>query len=374
MELQLYKNLYSMDDGDFWTGGFRECLREVDLKLGREIACSFSAATFIGCGTSCFAGIYGKYLFEKLLGLNCSVLEGNAGRYIDEKLYNSATLYIGISNSGNSGTVVESMRAARDHGCKTLCITGDESSLIAKTSDVVLLFAGKKDNVPTKTRSYVETLMMLAALGVKLSELRGAKGGFTREYLEGQAPGLAQAAHSIFEAYSDRLETLAGKWKDKSSYNVVAAGIHQATANEGSLKICEIGWVNSQAMELENYLHGKLRGASPDSPYFIIGTRDISYPLVLSFTALAKKTGADAVVISDRPAKPVVELAELCVEIRDGLDELLKPLVFILPIYIFGMHLGIARGHEDPSASQFGAPAQTLSLSDLYPEYGDEAV
>ncbi|MFA9381071.1 MAG: SIS domain-containing protein, partial [Acetanaerobacterium sp.] len=318
MELNLYKNLYSMDQKEFWTGGIEDSLKEADAKLSADFAKSFDHVTFVGCGTSDFAGIYGKTLFERLLGLPCAVVEGNTGRYTDEKLFNKTMLYIGISNTGNSGTVVESMEIAHKRGCKTLCITGDENSKIAKVSDVVMLFAGKKDNVPTKTRSYVETLMMIAAIGIKITELNSIQQAFTREYIKVQSVKLAHAASSIFEQYSEPLKALAEKWKDKSSYNVVGAGVHQATANEASLKISEIGWVNSQAMELENYLHGKLRGVSADSPYFIIGTDDVSYPLVLSFTALAKKTGADAVVISDHITKPIKDLAALYIEIEEG--------------------------------------------------------
>ncbi len=372
MQLELYKNLYSMNETDFWKNGIDESLAEVDKKVTSAFAKSFDRVTFVGCGTSNFAGIYGRGLFEKLLGIPCAVLEGNTARYTDDKLYTANTLYIGVSNTGNSGTVVESMQLAHDKGCKTLCITGDETSKIAQASDVVLFFAGKKDTVPTKTRSYVETLMMLAALAVKLCELKGVNVPFTRAYFKGQAEKLAHAAQGLFTQYSEPLKALAESWKGKRSYNVVGANLHQATAQEGSLKICEIGWVNSQAMELENYLHGKLRGVDSESPYFIVGTDDISYPLVLTYVGLAKKTGADAVVISDHITKPVKDLATHYIAIEAGINELLKPFIFILPFYIFGMHLGIARGHENPSVSHFDRPAQNTRLADIFPEYGGQ--
>lgn len=372
MQLELYKNLYSMNETDFWKNGIDESFAEVDKKVTAAFAGSFDRVTFVGCGTSNFAGIYGRGLFEKLLGIPCAVLEGNTARYTDDKLYTANTLYIGISNTGNSGTVVESMQLAHDKGCKTLCITGDETSKIAKASDVVLFFAGKKDTVPTKTRSYVETLMMLAALAIKLCELKGVNVPFTRAYFIGQAEKLAHAAQGVFAQYSEPLKALADRWKGKHSYNVVGANLHQATAQEGSLKICEIGWVNSQAMELENYLHGKLRGVDGESPYFIVGTDDISYPLMLTYVGLAKKTGADAVVVSDHITKPVKDLAAYYIEIEAGINELLKPFIFIIPFYIFGMYLGIARGHENPSVSHFDRPAQNTKLSDIFPEYGEQ--
>lgn len=368
MNFDLYDILFSMKAPGFWEDAFEQSWQEVDRAGLDALFAGIDRVVLVGCGTSNYAGIYGKELFETFAGIPASAVDGNSGRYTDKKMYNQSTLYIGISNTGNSGTAVESLRTASEHGAKALCITGDRDSRIAKASDVVLFFPGAVDKVATKTRSYVETLIMLFALALKAGHIKKCQDAPGLSFVRGEIRKCGAAAAKIFNDYDAPLKQLAGEYKSKNGFHVVGCGINLATTYEAALKLCEIGWINTEAMELESFMHGKFRGAGPDSPFFVLAQDDKSFRTAVSFVAVARKVEAECVTITDRMLAPIKDLSGSTVVV-DPVWELLKPMVFILPVYLFSMYLGLAHGKENPAASQFGRPAQTFQFDELYPEY-----
>lgn len=368
MNLDLYDILFSMKSPGFWEDTFERSWQEVDRAGLDSLFAGTDRIVLVGCGTSNYAGVYGKELFEVFSGIPASAVDGNSGRYTDKKMYTKSTLYIGISNTGNSGTAVESLQAASKNGAKTLCITGDKDSRIAKASDVVLFFPGAVDRVATKTRSYVETLIMLFALALKAGHIKKCKDAPELSFVRAEIKKCGAAAAKIFDDYDEPMERLAGEYKSKNGFHVVGCGMNLATAHEAALKLCEIGWINTEAMELESFMHGKFRGAGSDSPFFVLAQDDRSLRTAVSFVAVARKVDAECVTVTDRMLAPIQDLSRNVIVI-DPVWELLKPMVFILPVYIFSMYLGLAHGKENPAASQFGRPAQTFQFDELYPEY-----
>ena len=370
MKLDLHNILFSMKEESFWTDTFDRSWQEVNRE---DVAGSFSGierVVIVGCGTSNYAGVYGKEVFERFAGLPTAVVDGNSGRYIDRKMYDSKSLYIGISNTGKSGTAVESLVTASQHGAKTICITGDMESPIAKASDVVLYFSGAFDKVATKTRSYVETLIMMLALSIKAGQAKKCEDAPEISFVENEMEKCAVAAAKVFSDYNAPIEQLAGDLKEKKGFSIVGCGVNLPTAFEGALKLCEIGWIGCEGMELESFMHGKYRGAGPENPFFVLAQDDKSYRTAVNFVAVAQKVNADCVTITDRLIQPVKDLSYSTIVI-DPVWEILKPMVYILPIYIFAMYLGLAHGKENPAISQFGKPAQTIQFDEIYPQYKD---
>ncbi len=301
---------------------------------------------------------------KQYAGIPATTMEGNLGRGYAWNLIGPDTLFIGISNTGGSPTVCDTLEEAAKRGARTLAITGQKNSRLAKACGGLLFFAGSADDVPTKTRSYIETLMMLLAaslcLGTRTTE---------KVALAAAIPAAAAAAaHFIQEGETASME-LAKKMRACSSFTVVGSGLHLGGAYEASLKICEMGWINSAAFETENYLHGRFRSATKDCPYVIFAPDGPDYAKAMDFLAIARKKEAPAIVITDRPSAPVQGLAQALFSYPAGLPAPLRPMVDILPAYLLGMHLGVQHGWEDPSPRHDGLVAQTTAITDLFPEY-----
>ena len=76
---------------------------------------------------------------------------------------------IGISQSGSSKDIVESMKVARSHGAKTIAVTSRERSPIARLSDIVLLTDTEETRHSTLSlNSHLARLVVIDALCYKL--------------------------------------------------------------------------------------------------------------------------------------------------------------------------------------------------------------
>lgn len=369
-DLDIYSILFSMQEEAFWTDAWATSWQEVQRAQLESLMPQIRRIVIVGCGTSNYAGFYGKDMIEAFAGIPTSVVDGNTGRYLDAKMYTPDTLFIGISNTGNSGTAVESVDMAKKGGARTLSITGNRESRIAAVSDAILFFPGAVDKVATKTRSYVETLIMLLALAVRMGQIIGCKDAPDADFVAREMKTCGQAAGQVFAQHDETMRSLADAWKGKAAFHMMGAGLNLGNAMEAGLKLCEIGWVNSEGMELESFMHGKFRGAGREMPFFVFAQDDKSFRTAVSFVAVAKQVDAECIVITDRDFVPLKELAHTTMLVG-RVWEMLRPMLFILPVYMFSMYLGIARGKENPAASQFGRPAQTFQFEELFPQYAE---
>ena len=104
----------------------------------------------------------------------------------------------------------------------------------------------------------------------------------------------AAAAAKIFSDYDAPLKQLAGDLKTEKGDSISwDAASNLPTALEGALKLCEIGWISCEGMELESFMHGKFRGAGQESPFFVLAQDDKSYRTAVNFVAVARKLNAD---------------------------------------------------------------------------------
>ena len=122
----------------------------------------------IGLGTSASVA---EDAAGKLLRAGC-----NATAYKDTHMQTIAVsqlkdgdCLIGISQSGSSKDIVESMKTARTHGAATICVTSRERSPIVRQSDIVLLTdTGETLHSTLGLNSHLSRLVVIDALCYKI--------------------------------------------------------------------------------------------------------------------------------------------------------------------------------------------------------------
>jgi glutamine---fructose-6-phosphate transaminase (isomerizing) len=115
-------------------------------------------------GTSDNAALYAKYLFEMLLGVPTALASPSAFTLYESKMNLKGVLVMGISQSGESQDILETIRRSDELGANTLTVTNDEGSTMAKVGQHHLfLRAGKEESVAA-TKTYTAELMMLYLL------------------------------------------------------------------------------------------------------------------------------------------------------------------------------------------------------------------
>lgn len=240
-------------------------------------------------------------------------------------------LVIGISQSGRSPDVVETIAAARAAGAPTLAIVNETASPLALAAEHVLpLHAGVEQSVAA-TKTYTAQLLAVALLATSLSEDRRLRRALA------EIPGkVAEALGS--EASARRA---ARRLATATRAVVLGRGVNYPTAHEVALKLKELALLPAEAYSAADFRHGPIALAGPDLPAVVVsppGT--VTAPDLDALSAELARRGSPVLRIgpTGRGAIPL-----------PAVPELLSPIVAAVPGQLLALHASRARG-LDPDA------------------------
>ncbi len=312
----------------------------------------FRRICFVGCGTSLYAGQVGKYIVEQLTHLPAEAVAGfSFSAYAEPAVLGPETLVVGISSTGNTKAICDSLDRAKRAGAYTLGITSNNESAITRVADVTIPTGGKAV-ISVQTRTYVQSLIALYWLALHLAEARGCGSADLRAHWQRQIDRAAEASEQFLVHQRAQVEELATRYAQAPIMFILGAGPNIGTVEEASLKVIEMAKTFSEAQELENFLHGRLREVDSTTPLLLVAPHGKTSERLLDFLTVTDYVGAPSIVLTDQVSDDVQRLATHLVQMPAGLDELTTPLLYILPLYLLGYHMGLARGF-DPAARRY---------------------
>ena len=130
----------------------------------------------VACGTSYHAGLVARYWLENL-GLLCTVEVASEYRY-RRSVTPPDTLFVTISQSGETADTLAALRAAKERGyLSTLAICNvAESSLVRESALTLLTRAGREIGVAS-TKAFTTQLVALRLLALLLGRRHGLSEG-----------------------------------------------------------------------------------------------------------------------------------------------------------------------------------------------------
>ena len=285
-------------------------------------------------GTSDNAALYGRYLIETVWGIPVSLAAPSVLTvYRAHHRLRRATV-IGLSQSGASPDIVEFLEAARTSGARTIAVTNQEDSPLARTAhDTVLLRAGPERSVAA-TKTYTAQLTALSLLV--------AEAAANRPLLRAHR-ALPRLMADALEA-DDRLRAVARRWRRILECLVTSRGYNYATAREAALKLKETCYVPAEPISAVDLLHGPIAVIGRGFPVLLAVPPGRVLAGLASLAARLKDRRAETVICSSDRA--VLRLAALPVEIPRTPDERLSPHVYAIPMQLLAYHLARARGHD----------------------------
>jgi glucosamine--fructose-6-phosphate aminotransferase (isomerizing) len=94
-----------------------------------------------------------------------------------------------------------------------------------------------------------------------------------------------------------------------------------------------------------DFLHGPIAMVSAGFPCFLYAPAGRAYPSMLELALKLRERDAEMIVVSGSPE--ILELASRPLKVPVTVDELLSPLVYIVPGQLWAYHLACTRG-ENP--------------------------
>jgi glucosamine--fructose-6-phosphate aminotransferase (isomerizing) len=283
--------------------------------LGSPPRCVLFAAR----GTSDHVALYAKYLTEIRLGLPAGLVSPSSFTLYQARPDLSGVLFVGISQSGGSPDLVESMQAAAAGGARTLVITNNVHSPLAATADHVVDILAGPELAVAATKSY--TSQLLAAYLLLVGDVAAAAA--VPDVVGGN---LADA---------ERAYAAATRYRFAERLLTVGRGYSYPSARESALKIMETSYTAAQAFSGADLMHGPLAMVGPGTPVIAVGAG--ARPQAALSPVLDRLTAAGADVLKVGPADglPVV---------TGGLSEELLPVVEIVAVQLLAWQLALDRG------------------------------
>ena len=226
------------------------------LKLSDEKLKSINRIVITACGSAYHTGMVAKYVYEELLQIPVEVDLASEFRYrnpvVDEN-----TLVIIISQSGETADTLAALNEAKQKGAHILSIVNVVGSSIAKASDdVIYTWAGPEIAVAT-TKAYSTQLIVLYLFGLYAAEKRNSISAEQISELLKELSLLPKKVEAVFDM-EEKIKELAKNHCKMGSTFFIGRNIDYATAMEGSLKLKEISYLNSEAYAAGELKHGTI--------------------------------------------------------------------------------------------------------------------
>ena len=314
-----------------------------DMTLTKEDFAKFNKICIVACGTAYHAGLVGRNIIEKLVKIPVEVDVASEFRYRDP-FVNEQTLFIAISQSGETADTLEALREAKRKGARVLSIVNVVGSSVARESDdVFYTWAGPEISVAS-TKAYTTQLLSLYLLALYLGDLKDT---ITPEYYSEIIEELAAIPGKLEEVLKMRgsIEKLAKKLYDRDQVFFIGRGMDSSVAYEGSLKLKEISYINSFAIAAGELKHGTIALMEPKTIVIALATQSKLFDKMVSNIQEVKARNAHVISIAKKGNTAIEEHSDETFYIPNCLDEV-TPLLSVIPLQIYAYYVAKEKGCE----------------------------
>ncbi|MDD3335292.1 MAG: glutamine--fructose-6-phosphate transaminase (isomerizing) [Eubacteriales bacterium] len=314
------------------------------LPLSTDEVKSLRKISIVACGTAYHAGVVGKYAIEKLARIPVEAEIASEYRYRDP-IVGENELFIAVSQSGETADTLAALREARRRGAKVIAVCNVVGSTIARevgNENTLYTYAGPEIAVAS-TKAYMTQAELMLMLAIALGEMRGTLSTERAQTLLKELNELPAKAEQALKT-EEQLQKFASTASQKKHVFFVGRGLDYALSMEAALKLKEVSYIFSEAYAAGELKHGPI--ALLQEGRLVMAT--ITQPALLDKTMsnLREVTarGARVVAVCRESLKDkVINDVDEVIVIPDA-DDLIAPLLAVIPLQLFAYCMAVARG------------------------------
>jgi glucosamine--fructose-6-phosphate aminotransferase (isomerizing) len=297
----------------------------------------------VACGTSYYAGLVGEYMIERLAGLpvECDIASEFRYRY---PVLPEHSLFISISQSGETADTLAAVRLAKASGAKVLSVCNVPGSSIDREADWNLhLRAGVEVGVAS-TKAFTATLTLLNLFALQLAKVRGRLTVQDEVRLVEELLGTPSRMETVlaFDSYFDEAsETL----KENKGFLYLGRGVHFPIALEGALKLKELAYMHAEGYAAGEMKHGPLALIDNKMAVVVLAPHDELYEKTLSNLEEARARGGKIISIGSQGDERLQELSEHSLALPEA-SWFTLPLLEVIPLQLLAYHVADSLGHD----------------------------
>jgi len=305
--------------------------------------------TILGCGSALFAGMAGANMIETLARIPTTAEAAAEFRYRNPVIEKD-TLYLVVSQSGETFDTLAALREVRRKGGFVLGIVNSVGSTIAREVDGgIYMHSGPEVSVAS-TKAYTSMLVAFSLLALLLGRSRDLSPQQGMKFID-ELKALPQHVEQVLELEPE-IKKIANKYKKSQSAFFIGRTHGFPIALEGAQKLKEISYIHAEAYAASELKHGPLALVTKSTPCFVVLPNDELLAKTLSSMEEIKARGGPIIVVTSAAESTTPRLNTLTqalVRVPDA-GELTQPVLMAVMFQLLAYHsaLGLGRDVDQP--------------------------
>lgn len=292
------------------------------------------------CGTSYHAGLTSSYLFERLAKVKCNVEIASEFRY-KEPLLTKDTLFIVISQSGETADTLEALKMAKAAGLKTLVVCNVDNSSMTRTADATILTRAGIEKGVASTKAFSTQTVVLWMLALYFAK---AKNVIPNETMQKELHTLREVPKSlcISDKIHEKMKRLSKRYLHGHGFFFIGRDVFFPLALEGALKLKEISYLHAEGYPAGEMKHGPIALADPELFTIALMPQNLLYDKIKS--NVEELSARDSTICAISPLD--FDLADDFVKINSYDHYMLEFFEMLIVLQLLSMEISIRLGND----------------------------
>ena len=294
----------------------------------------------LGCGSAYYAGISGAHLVESLARIPASAEPAAEFRYRNPVIERD-TLYVAVSQSGETIDTLMAVQEVRRCGGRVLGIVNVVGSSIAREADGGIYMHAGPEVAVASTKAYTCSLVALALLALQLGRTRDLSPEQGRRLIEAMERLPADIEAAL--ATEPQVKAIALRYAHCTSAFFIGRGPGFPIALEGAQKLKEISYIHAEAYLASELKHGPIALVDRDIPTVVVLPHDELLDKSIASIEEVRARNGPVIALTHPGNDRIAARADAIIEVPRT-EDVLNPIVMAVPLQLFAYHCALALG------------------------------
>ena len=299
-------------------------------ELDKEFFTNIKDITICACGTSYHAGMVGSYLIQRDAKIKTSLEIGSEFRY-KEPILDKDTLFIVISQSGETADTLESLKMAKKAGLKTLAICNVDNSSIVRLADKTILTRAGIEKGVASTKAFATQVMVLWLLSNYLAN--------KNDY---EAFLKVSKILKINDKLHEKIKRLSKRYLNGHGFFFIGRDVFYPLALEGALKLKEISYLHAEGYPAGEMKHGPIALADPELYTIALLSKNLLFDKTKSNIEELSSRDSTILTISSKE----IETTDDFIKINNSNHYMLEFYEMMIVTQLLAMEISIRLGND----------------------------
>ena len=316
----------------------------IDFKAKFQKLFNVDKLVLVGCGTAYHACMIGEYYFNKFSNLDVSSELASELRYKNIS-NNNKTLYIFISQSGETMDTLMALKYIKKYNHSSVIITNSLQSSMVREADVTIPTYAQKEVGVASTKAFTCQVLSLANLSLEVGKMNKVISHMDYKKNMKILNLIPTKLKKLIKDFTPIAKYLAKKISSVNSCYFIGRNISYPIALEGSLKLKEISYLHSEGFPGGEMKHGPIALIDKDTMTVCINPNNELYEKSLSNAQeISARNGKIIILTSvNRTKKGGTEIKVPSLPKENFID---TPFIYSIPLQLISYYFALNEGTD----------------------------